>query len=203
MPPGTGSADLQKHRVLVVDALLKGRVVPFLGAGVNLCDRPSGTVWNASEERYLPKGWELAEYLAERFHYPVSQANLTGCPDPTSHLDLARVSQYAATLLDEGPLYDELRTVFRPKFSPTTVHTFLAGLRAAQAERIEDSHPLLVTTNYDDLIEQALGADNFDLVFYDADAKPRPAFWHAGPVWRPSQLRIPPPTPTNSSRTAP
>jgi len=74
MPPGTGSADLQKHRVLVVDALLKGRVVPFLGAGVNLCDRPSGTVWNASEERYLPKGWELAEYLAERFHYPSRRA---------------------------------------------------------------------------------------------------------------------------------
>jgi len=181
MSNGTGPPDLRKHCVHVVDAFLKGRVVPFLGAGVNLCDRPSGAVWKAKEDRYLPKGWELADHLAQQFHYPVSQDKLAGCPDPTSHLDLARVSQYAATLLDQGPLYEELRTVFRAKFSPTSVHTFLAGLRAPQAERAEDSHPLFVTTNYDDLVEQALGDGNFDLVFYDADAKPRPIFWHAGP----------------------
>jgi hypothetical protein len=106
---------------------------------------------------------------------------LGGCPDPTSHLDLARVSQYGATLLDEGPLYEELRAVFRPQFVPMAVHTFLAALRSPQAERPEDRYPLLVTTNYDDLMEQAIGEGNFDLVFYDADAEPRPIFWHVAP----------------------
>jgi hypothetical protein len=189
---GEQTAELSTHCRLVVDALLKGRVVPFLGAGVNLCDRPSGAVWNATDGKYLPKGWELAEHLAERFHYPVSQANLGGCPDPTSHLDLARVSQYGATLMDEGPLYDELRAVFRPRFVPTAVHTFLAGLRSPQPERIEDSHPLLATTNYDDLMEQALGKGNFDLVFYDADAQPRPIFWHEAPGVAAQQIENPP-----------
>jgi hypothetical protein len=188
MPDGAAAPDLQTHGRFVVDALLKGRVVPFLGAGVNLCDRPFGAVWKAAEEKYLPKGWELAEYLAQRFHYPV---NVAGCPDPSCHLDLARVSQYGATLLDEGPLYDELRLVFGPKFPPTTVHMFLAGLRAPQAARPEDRHMLFVTTNYDDLIEQALGKGNFDLVFYDADARPRPMFWHAGPGVAAQPIREP------------
>lgn len=143
---------------------------------------------------FPPSGRELAEHLAHwsRYPIPVSRDKLAGCPDPASHLDLARISQYGATLLDEGPLYDELRAVFGPltdearkagrqEFQPTAVHTFLAGLRSPQAERIEDQHPLFVTTNYDDLMEQALGSGKFDLVFYDADAQPRPVFWHQAP----------------------
>lgn len=181
MPNGEQTAELRWHSRLVVDALLRGRVVPFLGAGVNLCDRPPNLVWDAESATYPPSGRELAEHLAQQFHFPVSQASLAGCPDPTLHLDLARVSQYGATLLDEGPLYDELRAVFSPQFPTTAVHTFLAGLRAPQPERPEDSHPLFVTTNYDDLMEQALGEGRFDLVFYDADAEPRPIFWHAAP----------------------
>lgn len=52
------------HARLVANKLLEGRVVPFLGAGVNLCDRPDGFVWEGSEQRYLPSGWELARELA-------------------------------------------------------------------------------------------------------------------------------------------
>jgi hypothetical protein len=32
--------DLDRHYTLVVKALLDGRLIPFLGAGVNLCGRP-------------------------------------------------------------------------------------------------------------------------------------------------------------------
>lgn len=46
--------DLSKHCPLVVDALLKGRVVPFLGAGVNLCDRPADLVWEVTKAMYPP-----------------------------------------------------------------------------------------------------------------------------------------------------
>ena len=56
MPNGAAAPELQTHGRIVVDALLKGRVVPFLGAGVNLCGRPSDAVWKAAEEKYLPKG---------------------------------------------------------------------------------------------------------------------------------------------------
>jgi len=139
--------DLTKHCPLVVDALLKGRVVPFLGAGVNLCDRPSDLVWEVTNAMCPPSGSELAKYLAQWSHYPVSQASLAACPDPTSHFDLARISQYGATLLEEGPLYEQLHTVFgapsdeekragRQEFQPTAVHTFLAGLRPRRLSRL-------------------------------------------------------------------
>lgn len=139
--------------------------------------------------------------MAQWSRYPVSQASLAACPDPTSHFDLARISQYGATLLDEGPLYEELHAIFgapsdeakqagRQEFQPTAVHTFLAGLRAPQAQLI-DRHPLFVTSNYDDLIERALGEGKFDLVYYDADAKPRPVFWHAAPGLATQQILDP------------
>ena len=186
--------DLANHCTLVLDALARGRVVPFLGAGVNLCGRPEGEAWTATETKYLPKGRELAEYLAHRFHYPLSQEQLKNCPDPAIHLDLARVSQYVATLLDEGPLNDELRAIFAPPalsgparpsaeddLQPTLVHRFFAGLKVSQPERPEDTHLLIVTTNYDTLMEKALGPGSYDLVFYDADAEPRPIFRHVAP----------------------
>jgi hypothetical protein len=102
MPPETGSANLQTHWVLVVAALLKGQVVPLLGAGVNVCDHACGAVWKATEGKYLPRGWQPAEYLAQHFHYPY---NVAGCPDPSSDLDLSHMSQHGATLLDEVPQF--------------------------------------------------------------------------------------------------
>jgi SIR2-like domain len=123
----------------------------------------------------------LAEYLAAKYEYPAKQ-NCMECgregfqPD----LDLARVSQYGVMQLDEGPLKEELRRVFRPQYQPTSLHRFLAGLPSPNPDRTEDQYPLFVTTNYDDLIEQALGEDNFDLVFYNPADNP-PRFWHKEP----------------------
>jgi SIR2-like protein len=186
------SPELNTHFTLVADAILKGRVVPFLGAGVNLSERPRALAWSGASTGYPPSGSELADYLAQQFHYPVTRAMLSGCPDPMSHLDLARISQYGVTLLDEGPLNDELRAVFGPlsdeaksagrlEFQPTAVHRFLAGLRCPEPRRPQDKYPLIVTTNYDDLMEQALGDGNFDLVFYKLTGKGserRGSFWH-------------------------
>jgi hypothetical protein len=33
------------HYDMVLKAITSGRVIPFLGAGVDLCDRPEGTMW--------------------------------------------------------------------------------------------------------------------------------------------------------------
>jgi hypothetical protein len=53
------------HFVLVTNKIMSGKVVPFLGAGVNLCDRPPGIRWNACSTTSLPSGVELAEQLTE------------------------------------------------------------------------------------------------------------------------------------------
>ena len=90
---------LDAHAHIVVDGLMAGRVIPLLGAGVNLVDRPPGDPWQAGRE--LPNGAELAVHLAQRFSYT---------EEPIE--DLARVSQYVATMSGSGPLYEELRTVF-------------------------------------------------------------------------------------------
>ena len=75
------------HFETVVDKILEGRVVPFLGAGVNLCDRPRkddkakpgfphgkanrdpSFRWSPAQNQYLPSGSELAEYLADEFRF--------------------------------------------------------------------------------------------------------------------------------------
>jgi len=87
------------HAELVVDMFSEGRVVPFLGAGVNLCDRPEGFQWqNAPEQRFLPSGMELAQELAREFRYPDAGKTCTApaelCLRPKPELDLARISQY-------------------------------------------------------------------------------------------------------------
>ena len=89
------------HFEMVANRLLAGAVVPFLGAGVNLCGRPDSVAWERG--RYLPSGSELATYLATDIGltYPYPDAS-----------DLLRVSQYVDVSLGSGPLYEALHDVF-------------------------------------------------------------------------------------------
>jgi len=92
------SADLTGSCDEVAAAIKKRRVVPFIGAGINMCGRtPPQFVLGST----LPNGAELATYLATRFGYPVG-----------SSLDLARVAQYAYSRRS-GPLYEALAEIFR------------------------------------------------------------------------------------------
>jgi SIR2-like domain len=180
---------LRQHCVRVVDAMLHGGVVPFLGAGVNLCDRPSEVEWQPSQTQYLPSGRELAEYLALKFRYSLGQiCSATGCPRPKPELDLARISQFGDTTLGTGPLYEELRSVFSPEYPITNVHRFLASLlsRVLMTRHTEDRYPLVVTTNYDDLMERSLEEihQQFDLVFYGLDDNLKGRFLHRKPDGR-------------------
>ena len=63
-------ADLQQHYANLINFMLDGRVVPFLGAGANLCGRPHEAVWHEHEKRFLPSGGELSAYLSNEFHTP-------------------------------------------------------------------------------------------------------------------------------------
>ncbi len=149
------SETLEAHYGYVADALARGRVVPLLGAGVNLSD-PARNAWRLGEN--LPNGPELSRYIAAMCTYP---ANDQG--------DLLRVAQYAQTTRGDGPLYDHLHDIFASSYGYTSVHRFLARLPASlEAKGGERRHQLIVTTNYDDALEQALIAEEepFDLVWY-------------------------------------
>jgi hypothetical protein len=158
-------AQLATHYAAVVAGFKSGRLTPVLGAGANLCGRPevAGNDWIG---RYPPSGNELASYLATRSNY----ASRSGQPPA-----LLEVSQYVSAATGVQSLYDYLHDVFDVNFAPTPLHELLAtepgNLRARKRLRMP---PLIVTTNYDDLLERALeeAGEPFDLVVYMAEGMP-------------------------------
>ena len=59
----------------IVDGIAEGKIVPFLGAGFNLSDRPPETKWQPGS-LFLPSGGELAGHLAEKYKYPLQDRDL-------------------------------------------------------------------------------------------------------------------------------
>jgi hypothetical protein len=158
----------------VVRATLEGRLIPVLGAGVNLSGRPPRTDWEFGQYDYLPSGGELAAYLASYFDYPTD--------DEGRARDLVRVAQYVAVMAGPGPLYERLRRVFDGDYEPSPVHRLFAQLPARLREE-RRTHQLLVTTNYDDVLERALRnvGEEFDVVSYVAEGDFRGKFLHLRP----------------------
>jgi hypothetical protein len=159
------------HYLSVAEKLADGRLIPFLGAGANLCDR-GGEAWERGGP-FFPSGAELARHLAARGRYP----------DPDDH-NLVRVSQYVDADKGEDELYLYLHDVFKAKCEPTSLHELLA--RAARALADAGRPQLLaVTTNYDDLLERAFAAEDleFDVIWYEAKehSKAHRKFLHRAP----------------------
>jgi hypothetical protein len=148
----------------IAKRLLKGRVVPVLGAGVNLCERPPDASFQKGH--FLPSGQELAMALAADF--PTIKTR-----------DLAQVAQYIAAVAGQGPLYDELHDVFDADYPPTRLHRFLARLSRLTRAR-NNQCMLFVTTNYDDSLERAFVEEGepYELVTYIAEGKDRGRFRH-------------------------
>ena len=166
MPLDLSSPELQQHFKQLVDAIRLGRLVPFLGAGVNLCRRSTQFIPGQT----LPSGGELAAHLAQRFGYPAGEP-----------MDLARVCQYAAVARRTGELSTALREIFEPAFPTTKIHDLIAGIPGRLARRSEDKHlRLIVTTNYDDLMEVALekAQTPYDLVWYEAEGRNKGRYYH-------------------------
>ncbi|MGH3835335.1 MAG: SIR2 family NAD-dependent protein deacylase [Pseudonocardiaceae bacterium] len=166
---------------LIVRRLLRGKVVPVLGAGVNLSERPPQVSWELG--RYLPSGQELAAELAKH----ISDVPIDG-------YDLARMSQYVAALVGEGPLYDELHNVFNADYPPTHFHRFLAQLarRTREAKDVRECM-LIVTTNYDDSLERAFTAEGepYELVTYIAEGRDRGLSRHITADGEATVIRVP------------
>ena len=147
----------EDHYWLVAGRLLAGRVVPFLGAGANLCGRPDGVAWALG--KFLPSGRELAECLAQNSRYPVDGGEL----------DLLRVAQYVDAVLGEQALYEYLRSTFDADYPPTSLHVLLAAV-AARMRELGRPPLLILTTNYDDALERAFEAreEPCEVLWYEA-----------------------------------
>ena len=182
---------LLDHLSWVAESIVKGEVTPFLGAGVNLCDRPRDreVEWDPKRGDYLPTAEELAKYLAQELRVSGGSG------------DLARIAQFGASLRDTKELYAKIRSVLESEHPVTSAHRFLASLPDL---RRDQSHPLppqlIVSTNYDDLMERAFRAAGvpFDLLVYEAEGKDRGRFWHHPPtgderilIKRPNAYRYP------------
>jgi class 3 adenylate cyclase len=170
----------ERHYWLVAGLIADGLVVPFLGAGATLCDRPPEAGWEPG--RYLPSGGELARLLAERSRYP----------DPADG-DLLRISQYVDAMLGAGRLYGYLRSVFNVDYPPNSLHRFLASLPPLLRERGLPQQ-LLITTNYDDLLERAFAAagEPYDVVWYEAKkGSLRGRLLHRPPDGEPVAIELP------------
>ena len=124
---------------------------------------------------------DLAAHLASAFSVPDDRP-----------VDLARVSQYVATMKGSGPLYDELHSRFEAAVEPTALHRFLAQLPALLRER-GAPHQLIVSTNYDLALERAFeeAGEELDIVAYVAAGPQRGRFWHRPPGEAPRPIDVP------------
>lgn len=149
--------DLSPPYPEIYEELMAGRVIPFLGAGAPLYGRnPKTTPWlqrKAGKETmdYLPTGAELADYLATRTQLPQTEKG-----------ELTKMAQYFEAVRGSDPLRSRLREIFSYEQPPTPLHQFLAAVAAPL---------LIVTTNYDDLMERAFHAAGkpYDVVVHVTD----------------------------------
>lgn len=167
------AAPTDGHYGLVADALIKGNVVPFFGAGVNLCDRATGAMRRPNQD--LPSGSELARYLFEAAVPPGTHVR------GLDKRDLVRVSQYVSVMSGDGPLYQGLRALFDVNYEVTSLHRFFAELPSMlRSHNRMVRYPLIMTTNYDDVMERAYADvhEPFDTVTYIAEGNNRGKFNH-------------------------
>ena len=159
---------LERHYNEILDNLVKGKVVIFLGPGINLGER--GPEEAFAPGQHLPTSPDLANYLAENFGYSLDD------PD-----DLPKVSQYIQIARGYGELYDELHNLFNLDYAPNLVHRFFGLLPSVLREKGFSPRPLLfITSNYDDVLERAFreAGVEYDLVSYIAEGEQRGKFLH-------------------------
>jgi hypothetical protein len=139
---------------LIGRLLREGKVIPFLGAGVNIRSPVAGEAPDPGPA--LPTGAQLSRRLAKEVAYPAD--------DDRDLTDLAKVASYFVEISARQRLCEALRQEFTVDAKPSPMHRYLASVPA----------PLLVvTTNYDDLMERAFieAGRPYDLVVHPTDQR--------------------------------
>ncbi|MFL6208769.1 MAG: SIR2 family NAD-dependent protein deacylase [Pyrinomonadaceae bacterium] len=143
----------------IAGLLRQGHVVPFLGSGVNMVQRPDAKAkFDHDKSEFLPNGQELASWLAAKCKFPSQEV--------TDLSDLAKVASYYVDIHGRPVLFEELRGIFHKNYDPTGLHTYLAEVASAK--------PLLiVTTNYDVMTEKAFDDKGvpYHLVIHQTERK--------------------------------
>jgi hypothetical protein len=167
IPVGTRSAPLPDaaHFEEVLQQMVdEGNLVPFLGLGMN-----AGSAGAANGPRSLPDAEELAAALAERFG--VNQIGM----------DLPEIAQYVYVTKGRPDLYRALRQLLTADCEPGPVHRFLARFpRMLEEQGLEKRYQLIVSTNFDTMLEQAFDdeLEPYDLVVYMASGQDKGKFIH-------------------------
>jgi SIR2-like domain len=159
MTTGVGPVphDLDEQSQPPVDDLaewfLEGTIIPFLGAGVSSYNRNGA-------EGALPDSKALAAYLAERASMEIEcvlGCPTNGCDNRCSRplYDLARVSSYYQFCVATREKLNSIikRTVSDPSVNPSPLHRLLATIASKR-------NLLIITTNYDNLLERAFDEFN-------------------------------------------
>lgn len=182
------------HYRQIIDAITRGQIVPFLGADINLCDRPEtagGRLAGWQGDTYPPSNLELAIYLDEKasgFSYrqevrcPLCDAeDINSLPEKCplrqgaiTKMALQHVSQYVYLKEGRTALCGALSELFERQYTPNSVHRFFAKLPKLMAGRGHSPpYQLLVTTCFDSTLEQAFreAQQEFDLVSFIGDPR--------------------------------
>ena len=124
---------LEQHFEDVIESLLDGKVVFFLGLDINPAQRPPNAKWQSTQGNHLPSCEELAAYFATN--------NAEG------NFSLAKVTQDFAITKSYGPLRDKLDKLYKKSYSSRPIHHFFVNLSKELNEKaFESKHPIIFTT---------------------------------------------------------
>lgn len=137
----------------IFDSFVDGEVIPFLGSGASLPDDMDDQ-W---EDRRFPRADELAVALAKQSGYP-----------DDAPIDLAQIAQYYGAVSGRQRLTRFLHDIFVCEQEPTSLHLFLARTMR---------RGIIITTNYDQLVERAFGERPHDVVVHAVDADLKERVW--------------------------
>src|SRR5271166_3898931 len=153
----------------IADQLMAGVIIPFLGAGASAYD-------DAIPDDQRPKtAFALAEEIAERAG--IAHIHCENCNHDS--VDLAQLASYYKNCVSRRTMLDTLlkRELCKKSLQPTRLHRLLAKIAAKKPM-------LVITTNYDNLIERAFDeyndandhaikydvvATSADILYYDDD----------------------------------
>ena len=154
----------------------EGNLVLFLGS------RLAGQAARPDGHRSLPDAEELATTLARRF----------GIKPPRP--DLPEVAQYVYVTKGKPDLYRTLKRLLTADCTPGPVHRFLARFpRMLKDLRLEQRYQLIVTSNFDTVLEQAFDevSEPYDLAVYMASGPDKGKFVHITPDGIPTAISQP------------
>lgn len=143
------SAPPQAPYERIADLLTRGKLVLFLGPDTVLSNRPPGASWQRDCD-FPPTDVELARFLASKHHIPL---------DISHALHLIEVASYIQESSGRYRLLEDLQSAFSGHREPQGIYKYLASIPAAL---------VIVTTNYDDLLERAFTRANhpFDRISF-------------------------------------